>query len=157
MPFTALDGACWLAYVEGIPADPPPRWRHRAVIPGRRLRFDSTFDSRVSSLLPAGSPFLPEALLRELLEAAETLPPPPHPTRRREDTHSRSSSVTQWATQARDQARSTAANWAEQWREGAAQRQALRDRIWQLTSGAYHAVVALLSDGLRAGGRRARH
>jgi hypothetical protein len=157
MPFTALDGENWLAYVEGMPADPPPRWRHRAVIPGRRLRFDSAFDSRVSSVLPAGSPFLPEALLRELLEAAEPLPPPVHPTRRRDNTHSRSKSVTRWATQARNQVRSTAADWAERWREGAGQRQALRDRGRQLMSDAYHAVAALLSEGLRAGGRRARH
>jgi hypothetical protein len=157
MPFTDRDGVAWLAYVEGIPADPPPRWRHRAVIPGRRLRFDSAFDSRMSPLLPAGSPFLPEAFLRELLEAAEPLPPPPHPARRRDDAGPRSTAVTRWATHARNQARSTAARWAERWRQGAAQRQALRDRGQQLMSDAYHTVATLLSEGFRAGGRRARH
>lgn len=155
MPFTAYDGVYWLAYVEGVPADPPPRWRHRAVIPGRRLRFDSAFDSRVSPVLPAGSPFLPEAVLRELLEAAEPVPPP-HPTRRRDDAHSGARAVTRWAKHVSERVRSCAAESAERWRQGAAQRQALRDHIRQRIADAYRAVAALLSEGLRAGGRRAR-
>jgi hypothetical protein len=156
MPFTAYDGEYWLAYVEGMPADPPPRWRHRAIIPGRRLRFDSAFDSRVSPVLPAGSPFLPEAVLRELLDAAEPVPPPPHPARRRDDVRSRSGAVTRWAKRTSELVRTTAVDWVERWRQGAAQRQALRDRAQQRLLDAYHALAALLSEGLRAGGRRAR-
>ncbi|HEU4587150.1 MAG TPA: hypothetical protein VFS11_00775 [Gemmatimonadales bacterium] len=156
MPFTTYDGVHWLAYVEGLPADPPPRWRHRAIIPGRRLRFDSAFDSRVSPVLPAGSPFLPEAVLRELLAAAEPVPPPPHPARRRDDARSRSSAVAQWAKRTGELVRETAADWAARWRQGAARRQALRDHVQQRILDAYHALAALLAEGLRAGGRRAR-
>ncbi|MGH2709463.1 MAG: hypothetical protein ACRDJK_14380, partial [Actinomycetota bacterium] len=49
MPLLASDGIRWLAYIEGVPPD-PPRWLWRqAVLPGRRLRFDSANESRVTS------------------------------------------------------------------------------------------------------------
>jgi hypothetical protein len=75
MPFTARDGTCWLAYIEGIPLDPALRWRHQAVLPGRCLRFDSATESRVSTQLPAGSPFLTDARLQDLLDAAQPVHP----------------------------------------------------------------------------------
>ncbi len=84
VPFTDADGVCWLAYIEGIPAGRLPRLRGRVTLPGRRLRFDSAPESRTTTPVPAGSPFLSDARLRRLLDAAQPVPPPP-PSRRSSD------------------------------------------------------------------------
>jgi hypothetical protein len=83
-PFTDVDGVCWLAYIEGVPANRPPRRRGRVTLPGRRLRFDSAPESRTTTQVPAGSPFLSDAHLQRLLDAAQPVPPPP-PSRRSSD------------------------------------------------------------------------
>jgi hypothetical protein len=74
MEFTDSGGTAWLAYVEATP--PVRRWRFlsEAVLPGRRLRFDSANESRATSTVPAGSPFLPEFRLQVLLSEAAALP-----------------------------------------------------------------------------------
>ncbi|MGH7517154.1 MAG: hypothetical protein ACREOC_06755 [Gemmatimonadales bacterium] len=66
-------GTCWLAYVEPAPAETPLR-RNAAVLPGRRLRFDSLAGSLVVSPIPAGSPFLSEERLQRLLAEARPVP-----------------------------------------------------------------------------------
>jgi hypothetical protein len=76
MPFLASDGVHWLAYIEGVPSDPPPRLWRQVVLPGRRLRFDSANESRVTSHLPAGSPFLTDGRLQSLLDEAQLVPSP---------------------------------------------------------------------------------
>jgi len=69
-------GTSWLVYVE--PAPPQATFRRSAaVLPGRRLRFDSLERSLVVSPIPAGSPFLSDARLHRLLAAARPLPPAP--------------------------------------------------------------------------------
>ncbi len=73
MGFTARGGTEWLAYVEGVPPAPRRRWRRRALLPGRRLRFDSAWESRVVGPVPAGSPFLADARLQELLDRSVPL------------------------------------------------------------------------------------
>jgi len=83
-PFTDADGVCWLAYIEGGPPGRSPRLRGRVTLPGRRLRFDSAPESRTTTHVPAGSPFLSDAHLRLLLDAAQLVPPPP-PRRRSSD------------------------------------------------------------------------
>jgi hypothetical protein len=83
-PFTDVDGVGWLAYVEAVPAGRPPRRQDRVTLPGRRLRFDSATESRTTTPVPAGSPFLSDARLRCLLDAAQPVPPPP-PSRRSSD------------------------------------------------------------------------
>jgi hypothetical protein len=82
--FTDADGVCWLAYIEGVPAGRLARWRGRVTLPGRRLRFDSAPESRTTTDVPAGSPFLSDARLQRLLDAAQPVPPPP-PSRRSSD------------------------------------------------------------------------
>ena len=84
MPLTDADGVCWLAYVEAVPASRPPRRQDRVTLPGRRLRFDSATEARTTTPVPAGSPFLSDARLRRLLDAAQPVPPPP-PSRRSSD------------------------------------------------------------------------
>ncbi len=84
MPFTDADGACWLAYVEAVPAGPLQRWKDRPMLQGRRLRFDSITESRTTTHVPAGSPFLSDAWLRRLLDTAQPVPRPP-PSRRSSD------------------------------------------------------------------------
>jgi hypothetical protein len=77
MEFTGPDGRAWLAYVEATP--PVRRWRliSQTVMPGRRVRFDSAGESRVSATVPAGSPFLPERRLQALLLESNALQPTP--------------------------------------------------------------------------------
>ena len=43
-------------------------------MPGRRVRFDSADESRFTSMVPAGSPFLPELRLQVLLAHSTVLP-----------------------------------------------------------------------------------
>ena len=68
MPFTDPDGVRWLVYIEGVPPDPQRRRWGQAVLPGRRLRFDSATESRTSTHVPAGSPYLTEERLQGLLD-----------------------------------------------------------------------------------------
>jgi hypothetical protein len=70
---TAPNGVPWIAYIEGLPAVPQHGLLKRTVLPGRRLRFDSGTESRLSPDLPAGSPFLREARLLELLRSSRPL------------------------------------------------------------------------------------
>lgn len=83
-PFTDADGVCWLAYIEGVPPSRSPRLRGRVTLPGRRVRFDSALESRTTTHVAAGSPFLSDARLRRLLDTAQPVPPPP-PSRRSSD------------------------------------------------------------------------
>ena len=69
--FIDSSGTCWLVYVE--PAPPQPAlWPNAAVLPGRRLRFDSLEHSVTVSPFPAGAPFLQEQALQLLLDQART-------------------------------------------------------------------------------------
>ena len=67
--FVDSSGTCWLVYVE--PAPPlPALWPNAAVLPGRRLRYDSLEHSVTVSPFPAGAPFLQEQALQLLLDQA---------------------------------------------------------------------------------------
>jgi hypothetical protein len=74
MELTARDGGHWVAYIEGFPSVHARRLFPQTVLPGRRLRFDSAAESRVSGEVPAGSPFLSERRLLALLAASPVLP-----------------------------------------------------------------------------------
>lgn len=65
--FTDMSGTCWLVYVEPAPPE-PALWPNAAVIPGRRLRYDSVDRSVMVSPFPAGAPFLQERTLQMLLD-----------------------------------------------------------------------------------------
>ncbi len=71
MPFTDRDKVHWLVYIEGVPPDPSPRRWGQAVLPGRRLRFDSVTESRTTIQVPAGSPYLADHRLQSLLDQAQ--------------------------------------------------------------------------------------
>lgn len=77
MEFTDSSPRAWLAYVEAAP--PVRRWRFlsETVLPGRRVRFDSADESRATTRVPAGSPFLPEPRLQMLLAESAALPAAP--------------------------------------------------------------------------------
>jgi hypothetical protein len=82
MELTARDGKRWVAYVEGLPPlERSPALLKQTALPGRRLRFDSPTESRVTLELPAGSPFLAEGQLLRLLDLSRLLqevkPSPP--------------------------------------------------------------------------------
>jgi hypothetical protein len=72
-PFTDVDGAEWLVYIEGLPVDPHVGWRSRTRLPQRRLRFDSLLNSRVTAAVPPGAPFLRREQLQTLLERSHTV------------------------------------------------------------------------------------
>ena len=67
--FVDTGGTCWLVYVEPAPPE-PALWPNAAVLPGRRLRFDSLERSLTVSPFPAGAPFLQERTLQQLLDHA---------------------------------------------------------------------------------------
>lgn len=71
MPFTDRGAVHWLVYVEGVPPDPPSRRWGQTVLPGRRLRFDSAMESRITIPVPAGSPYLTDQRLQSLLDQAQ--------------------------------------------------------------------------------------
>lgn len=141
MPFTDGDGVCWLAYIEGTP--PPPRRRlwTQAVIPGRRLRFDSATESRFTTRVPAGSPFLADARLQSLLDEAQPVPPlAPATSSSSEDSFILGHQVIEWAARAGESGRAVVADWSRRWRGTANRRQALHRRVQELVSGASHTL-----------------
>jgi hypothetical protein len=144
MPFSDRDGTSWLAYIEGVPG-PPSYLQDRASLPGRRLRFDSAAESRVTTELPAGSPFLSEARLQALLDQAALVPPTPTATW--EPAKSPLQQVRRAiadATGAGTVGARELAYWARRWREGAGRRQALRRQVQRALASAFHTVVGLV-------------
>jgi len=149
MPFTDGDGVCWLAYIEGVPAAPSPRLWSQTVLPGRRLRFDSATESRVTTRLPAGSPFLADARLQSLLHEAGPVPALASATGSWSgDSSILGHPVIEWATRAGELARAVVAEWSPRWRRRADRRQTLHRRVLELVSGASNTlqvvVVAVL-------------
>jgi hypothetical protein len=69
--FVDRERTSWLVYIEPGPPE-PALWPNAALIPGRRLRFDSVERSvMVAGPVPAGAPYLNEVRLQALLDAAE--------------------------------------------------------------------------------------
>jgi hypothetical protein len=135
MPFTDGDGVRWLAYIEGVPPARRPRLLSQTVLPGRRLRFDSATESRITADLPAGSPFLADARLQFLLHEAGPVPPLASATSSRPDSSILEHPVIEWATRAGDLGRAVVADWSRQWRRGASRRGTLhRRRVLEVVS-----------------------
>ena len=125
MPVTARDGVHWLAYIEGIPQPRQGLW-HRVTLPGRQLRFDSAAESRVTTELPAGSPFLAEERLQALLDQAHPVALTPAPSWHPLEAPVRAHRTTEWASRA-----------LELW-------QALGDRAEHLAAAALDPALTLL-------------
>jgi hypothetical protein len=126
MEFTDRDGKLWLAYIEGLPPVEPHWFWNVTALPGRRLRFDASEDSRVSDEVPAGAPFLSDARLQALLDGAGPVPAPP-PTQAAAS--HQLARVNRWAAQAGDLARATQTTWSGRWTSGAVKRRQLRYRL----------------------------
>jgi len=77
MEFTDSGRRLWLAYVEAAPPVRRGRFLSETLLPGRRVRFDSVDESRATSRVPAGSPFLPEPRLQVILAESAALPAAP--------------------------------------------------------------------------------
>jgi hypothetical protein len=135
MEFTDRDGAVWLAYIEGAQPAAPRRQRGSPnVLPDRHLRFDSATESRFTSRVPAGSPFLAEARLQSLLDEAQPDLPlavtTGSPARARFRPGHR---VVEWSAQAVGSGREAIADWSRRWQQ---QSEAPRRHVLELLSGA---------------------
>jgi hypothetical protein len=116
MEFTDRAGAVWLAYIESAQPAPGKHRGSASVLPDRYLRFDSATESRFTSLVPAGSPFLAEPRLQSLLDDAQPdLPlaaPTSSPARALSNPRYR---LFEWSTQAVDSGRAAIADWPRRW------------------------------------------
>jgi hypothetical protein len=148
MEFTDRDGAVWLAYIEGTGRSPERQLGSATLLPDRHLRFDSATESRFTSLLPAGSPFLPEARLQSLLD--ESRPDPPSdlatgsPARAPSSAGYRAIHV---STRAVESGREAIADWYRGCQRTAGRMGAVRRHIHELLSGVantMHGMVEVL-------------
>jgi hypothetical protein len=145
MEFTDRDGAAWLAYIEGAGPSPSPQPVSVTFLPERHLRFDSATESRFTSLVPAGSPFLAEARLQSLLDEARadlpTASTSASPARARSRPRSR---VIEWSTGAMESSHNAIAGWSRGWRRTASRSEALRRHVGELLAGAGHSMHGLV-------------
>jgi hypothetical protein len=150
MEFSDRDGAVWLVYIEG--ASQPPGWQvdGATALPDRHLRFDSASESRFTSHLPAGSPFLAEARLQSLLDEAQPDPPvtmttgSPAPA-----LASPKDQAIEWTTGAVEAGREAIADWSGQWQQTASRMGALRRHLHELMSGATNTMHGMVEGLLR--------
>ncbi|HEU5169423.1 MAG TPA: hypothetical protein VFU46_02735 [Gemmatimonadales bacterium] len=133
--FTGRDGVGWLVYIEGVPPEAPRRRWGQTLLPGRRLRFDSADESRASTHMPAGSPFLSDARLQDLLDRAEAIPSPAGSVRSAGAPALRPRLIDS-ARRAARFAQVAVADSFRRWRLGADRRRALRYRSRRLVSAA---------------------
>jgi hypothetical protein len=71
--FADRDSVEWLVYIEGLPVSHRLEWPRRTRLPGRALRFDSAVESRRTSAVPAGAPYLALDRLADLLDRAQSV------------------------------------------------------------------------------------
>ena len=116
MEFTDRDGAVWLAYIESAEPAPVKQRGSASILPARHLRFDSLTESRFMSLVPAGSPFLPEARLQSLLDEAQPYVTPAAATSPPARTFSNPMyRAVEWSTRAVESVRGAIADWPRRW------------------------------------------
>jgi hypothetical protein len=135
MPFADREGVTWLAYIEGI-APPVGHYPVNGRLPGRRLRFDSDTESRVTSELPAGAPFLAEERLQGLLDRAQAVPAPTTATWQLPEPPVRLKRAVDWTVRAGKAGALALVELARRWREGADRRRELRRQAAELMSAA---------------------
>jgi hypothetical protein len=148
MEFRDRTRAVWLAYIEGAPRPLDPQMANVTVLPGRHLRFDSATESRFTSHVPAGSPFLAEARLQSLLDESQAEPPSASAT----GTAARTSSshadeAVHESTRSVTSGHEAIADWSPHWEQTAGRIGALRRHVGELLSGAantMHGKVDLL-------------
>jgi hypothetical protein len=138
MEFTDRDGAIWLAYIESPKPDPVKQRGSASVLPDRHLRFDSASESRFTSLVPAGSPFLSETRLQSLLDEGQPyLPPAAATSAPARAVSNPGHRVVEWSTRALEAGRGAIADWSRRWRV------ARRD-VLDALSGAAHTMHGMV-------------
>jgi len=150
MEFTDRDRAVWLVYIESAPR--PPGWylESGTALPDRHLRFDSASESRFTSHLPAGSPFLAEARLQSLLDEAQPDPPPtlttdlPAPA-----LSSPGDRAIEWSNGTVEAGREAIGDWSQQWQQTASRMEPLRRHLHELLSGATNTMHGMVEGLLR--------
>lgn len=135
MPFADREGITWLAYIEGV-ASAEGHLPGNGRLPGRRLRFDSETDSRVTSELPAGAPFLSDERLQVLLDRAQAVPPPSTATWQLYEPPERLQRAVELTVRAAKAGALALVELARRWREGAPRRRELRQQAAELMSAA---------------------
>jgi hypothetical protein len=146
MEFTDRDGVVWLAYIESAPGTPRRQRGRAAVLPDRHVRFDSAIESRFTSHVPAGSPFLAEARLQSLLDEAQ--PDLPLAVTTGLPTRALLSPVTEWSARAVESGREAIADGSKRWQETASQREALRRQVRERLSGAANTIQGMVEAAL---------
>ena len=145
MEFTDREGEVWLAYIEGAQRPPGRQLGSATVLPDRHLRFDSATESRFTSHLPAGSPFLAEALLQSLLDNAQPDLPlaltTGSPVRA---LSSHGDRAIEWSARAVGSGREAIAAWSQRWQQTASQVEVLRRHVRELLSGAANTVHGMV-------------
>jgi hypothetical protein len=145
MEFTDRDGAVWLAYIEGTERPLEGQPASATDLPHRHLRFDSATESRFTSLLPAGSPFLAEARLQSLLDESRLDPPSALPVGSPARTPSRARRrVTHVSARAVESGREAIADWSRIWQQTASRVEALGRSVPELLSGAAHTMHGMV-------------
>jgi hypothetical protein len=148
MEFRDRDGVAWLAYIEGGELSPRQESTGVIVLPERHLRFDSATESRFTSILPAGSPFLSEARLQSLLDQAQSdLPSASTSGASARALSSLGGRVIGWPTRAIESGAAAIGDWSRRLRRTASSA-ALRRRVSDLLAGAAnttHGVVEVLT------------
>ena len=135
MPFADREGIAWLAYIEGI-ASAEGHLPGNGRLPGRRLRFDSETDSRVTSELPAGAPFLSDERLQALLDRAQAVTAPTTATWQLPEPPVRLQRAVELTVRAGRASAVALGELARRWREGAPRRRELRQQAAELMSAA---------------------
>jgi len=148
MEFTDRDGTDWLAYIESTQRAPGKQRGSASALPDRHLRFDSAAESRFTSIVPAGSPFLAEARLQSLLDEAQ----PDLPLAVTTGSPARALSnpgyrVIEWSTGAVESGRRAIADWSPGWQQ-------MRRDVLELLSGAANTIHGMV--GVLLGHRPAR-
>jgi hypothetical protein len=148
MEFTDRDGAVWLAYIESAQPAPGKQRGGGTVLPDRHLRFDSATESRFTSLVPAGSPFLAETRLQSLLDGAR--PDLPLAVTTASPARALSSPgyrVIERSTRAVESGRKAIAGWSRRVQQRASRMEARCRQVLELLSGAAstrHGMVRVL-------------
>jgi hypothetical protein len=136
MPFADREGVTWLAYIEGV----APPDHHHAVngrLPGRRLRFDSEDESRATTELPAGAPFLSDERLQALLDRAQPVTAPTTGSWQLPEPPIKLQRAIEWTAHAGRAGAALLVELVRRWREGADRRRELREQAADLMSAAY--------------------
>jgi len=137
-------------YIESAPR--PPGWylESGTALPDRHLRFDSASESRFTSHLPAGSPFLAEARLQSLLDEAQLDPPLAMTTGSPASALSSPGDLAiEWSTGAVEAGREAIGEWSQQWQQTASRMVALRRHLHELLSGATNTMHGMVEGLLR--------